>query len=272
MANVSEALHWHRTGAAFVQGFLLVAAVVTVAARMHVAAISGRVGAAVPIFSRVGLIPLWPNVLAVSHPSGSPVKGQVASHAFGRRKFIPPSGNWCHWNDIPQLVVDVAVCKMVFRGRGHDAQKEEAAGEASPAAIGGPDTRTVLLGHHPQFANGLTAFSEIAGSALRPAWFMRPSGVCVMAGDWSPDWWCPRALFVIRSHATAKVEEVCLWVRVERVETARAQDGSRARLDPPTRPLTRAPKTKSSGLCHDTASPESGDSATRAVRFRRCVV
>ena len=48
-------------------------------------------------------------------------------------------------------MVDVAVCKMVFRGRGHDAQKKEAAVETSPAAIGGPDTRTVLLGHQPQF-------------------------------------------------------------------------------------------------------------------------
>ena len=168
MSSLNEALHWHRTGAALVQGFLLAAAVVTVALRVCVIGISGRVSPTVPIFSRVGLIPLWPNVLAVSHPSGSKVKGQVTFHAFCRRNFIPAGRNWCHWNDIPQLVMDVAVCKMVFRGRGHDSHTKEAAGEASPAAIDAPDTRTILLGHQRQFVKQSNDATGV-GRVCRPA-------------------------------------------------------------------------------------------------------
>ena len=242
MANVNEALHWHRTGAALVQGFLFAAAVVTVAACVRAIGIGigGRVSPAVLIFPRVGLIPLWPNVLAVSHPSGSPVKGQVDSHAFGRRNFIPPSWNWCHWNDIPQLVVDVAVCKMVFRGRGQEFRTKEAASGGSPAAIGGPDGRTVLLGHEPQFDKQ----SDGAAGVGRVRY---PAPVVGIVGRLCKGWRLPHRLVVpglVCYPVTLDADGGGGMPRVKeaRVETARAQDGSRARLDPPTRPLTRAPK------------------------------
>ena len=64
---------------------------------------------------------------------------------------MPFERDTCRWRDRVQWQVSCANCKIVFRTKSHFCRTKEAAGGTSPAAIGGPDTRTVLLGHQPQF-------------------------------------------------------------------------------------------------------------------------
>ena len=90
----------------------------------------------------------WAHAGEVSEAGGDEISPNFTAH---RSKNYAFRAGKCLGNDEFEWFGSTFNSRIQFRTETLLSRTNKAAGGASPAAIGGPDTRTVLLGHQPQF-------------------------------------------------------------------------------------------------------------------------